>query len=433
MKLNLLLISGLLTSGAMAQLPQRADIGLLLNQLPKLPTTTQEALALIGPGKTDRYLSYADALRELTEKTKQPNPITLRKQGQAQATDARFKADGVDKMSDTEKIAYAKKENLGGAGSSNRIDFAQQMQDPAFRKQFEAMTPQQKMALMQQQGVMAAPAAPPQTSNPMQADMMAMMQNPAMRERWKNTSPAEKQAFIEQQKKAKGYDASKQPPQPQTGTSGGFGDMLDGPATPTGPATAPVGVAITTTRSLQESLTELAKTIQAMADQQQQQADQTQATIQKAITEASKKQMAEGIAEARRQGKSGDAWVLTNPAEEHQIRLTALQQQQRNDNTTLATTTTEWTKRQTALKKLVADYQTAMNNIQYGESLFSDDSQFQNVAALTGQQVAVFSALQKIDDLFSKITRLAAQTQNLLDDEGKMKISPRQLLPASGG
>ena len=433
MKHYLSLTALLLSMGAAAQTPQRTDIGSLLNQMPKLPATTQDALAM-GTNISEPYLNYADQIQVLTDKLKTLNPISVRMQKQAVATDAKFKVDGVDKMTDAQKIAYAKQKNLGGAGSGNRIDFAQKMQDPTFRKAFEAMTPQQKMALMQQQGVMAAPAAMPQTSNPMQGDMMAMMQDPAMREKWKNMSPAEKQAFIEQQKKAKGYDASKRPSQPKTDTGMGFGDMLDGPATATpAPASAPVGLAVAKSRALQEALAELAKSVKAMADQQQQQDEQLMAGMHKAIQEAIKKQIAEGIAEAKRQGKSGVSWVLTNPAEDHRIRTDALRQQQRQDNTALSTATTEWNKRQVALKKLIADYQTAMTGIQYGESLFGDDSQFQNMTALTGGQAGIFQALQDIDNAFNKMADQAAKTQDLLGDESKMIPTPRQLLPASGG
>ncbi len=433
MKHCLLLTCLLFAVGAIAQTPQRTDIVTLLNQLPKLPATTQEALAL-GTGLSDPYLNYADQMHALMEKIQTPNPITIRVQKQAVATDAKFKADGVDKMADAEKIAYAKKHNLGGPGSNNRIDFAQKMQDPAFRKQFDAMTPQQKMALMQQQGVMAAPATVPQTSNPMQADMMAIMQDPAMREKWKAMSPAEKQAFIEQQKKANGYDAAKRPNQPKTDTGSGFGDMLDSPASATpAPSSAPVGLAIAKSRALQESLTESAKAVKAMADRQQQQYDQAMATMQNAITELGKKESAEGLAEAKRLGKPGDSWVLTNAAEEHRIRMNAIQQQQRADNAMLTAATIEWTKRQAALKKLVADYQSAMTTIQYGESLFSDDSQFQNAATLSGQQATVFGALQDVANAFNKIASQAAKTQDLLGDESKMTPTPRQLLPASGG
>lgn len=386
----------------------------------------------MGTGISNRYLDYADQIRVLTDNIKQLNPISVRMQQQAVATDAKFKADGVDKMTDTQKLTYAKQQNLGGAGSGNRIDFAQKMQDPAFRKQFEAMTPQQKMALMQQQGVMTAPATVPQTSNPMQADMVAMMQDPAMREKWKNMSAAEKQAFIEQQKKAKGYNESKRPSQPKTDAGGGFGDMLDSPASAT-PASAPIGLAIAKTRALQEALTDLAKSVKAMADQQQQQDEQAMATMQKAIQEAGKKQISDGIAEAKRQGKTGVSWLLTNPAEDHRIRMDALQQLQRLDNTTLTTAAAEWTKRQVSLKKIIAEYQTAMTSIQYGESLFADDKQFQNLATLSGQQATVFSALQDIDTAFNKMASQAAKTQDLLVGEGKMTIGPRQFMAATSG
>ena len=435
---HLFLLSGLITATATAQTPQHVNVGSLLDRVPKLPTTTQEALTIQKAAETngrnaDKYLSYADEMQALSDKIKDLNPISVRLKNGAIAIDAKFKADGVDKMNDEQKIAYARQQKLGGAGSDGRLAFAEQMKDPAFQKKFQAMSPQEKMAYMQQQGVMQAPAAVPQTSNPMQAEMVAMMQDPAMREKWKAMSPSERQVFIEERKKAKGCDASRKPATTQTAASGSFDSMLDdGPSKPAA-APSPANIALVKSKAFMDALVAVSSSIKTLVDQQKQQEEQAKANLQKVLQESAKTQISEGIAEAKRQGKSGQNWVLTNPALERQTRIAACQQRQRADNAALAATTAEWTKRLTALRQTSADYQLAMTAINYGESLFNDDSQFQNLATLSGHQASIFMALRDIDQSFGQLANQSAQTQTNLLDETKLTAGPRQLMQAGEG
>ncbi|WP_375444500.1 hypothetical protein [uncultured Fibrella sp.] len=427
-RLNLLFFV-LLTLPALAQTPQRTDFTALLSQMPPLPGNAQSALAFSQ--QPSPYLPYSDKLRSILDAIQQPNPVSQRAVQKGMAMDAQFKADGVDKMTDAQKIAYARQKNLGGPGSDNRLAFAEQMKDPAFQKRFQAMSTQEKMALMQQQGVLAKPAAVPQTSNPMQADMVAMMQDPAMREKWKNMSQAERQAFIEQQKKAKGYDTSRRPSAPTSDTSGSFADMIDGPSTAA--SGTPVMNAIDAVDALQTALTNLAKSTQTLAEQQLQQANQRQAAMQRTLTEAEKVQQAEGMAEAKRQGKSGQNWVLTNPAADRQIRVNAGTEQQKADNLTLSTAHSQWTQQQGVLRQAIATYQKAMTAINYGESLYADDTQFKNLTTLAGKQAAALSALQSIADSFSKVALLSATNQTNLINNSQPVSSPRQLMQGDGG
>lgn len=425
-RLHFFLIS-LLALPALAQTPQRIDFTALMSQMPPLPGNTQAALE--ASQQPNLYLTYADKLRSILDAIQQLNPVSQRAVQKGVAMDAQFKADGVDKMSDDQKVAYAKQKNLGGAGSSSRIDFAQKMQDPAFLKQFQAMSPQEQMAYMQKNGVMAKPANVPVTSNPMQADMVAMMQDPAMRDKWKNMSPAEKQAFIEERKKAKGYDASRRPSVPTSDTSGSFSDMLDGPS----PASSsPVIEAITASQNLETAITEFAKSTKALADLQTQQTDQRQAAMQRTLTEAGKVQEADGMVEAKRQGKTGKNWILTNPSADRQIRVNAGLEQQRADNTLLSTVTSQWNRQQTTLRQTVAAYQKAMAAISYGKSLYADDTQLKNLATLAGKQAAALSALQSIADSFNKVASTAANNQTNLNNNSQPVTSPRQLMQGDG-
>lgn len=428
----------LLSLTAAAQTPQKINIGSVIDRMPKLPASTQEALTIskaaeAGGRTADRYQSYADELQALSEKIKELNPISIRIQNKAIATDAKFKADGVDKMTDDQKIAYARQQKLGGPGSDGRLAFAEQMKDPAFQQKFQAMTPQEQMAYMQQKGVMKAPASIPQTSNPMQADMVAMMQDPAMREKWKTMSPTERQAFIEERKKAKGYDASRRPAATQTSTSGSFDSMLDD--APTGKPSAsasPVTNALTKSKAFQDALVAINTTIQNLALKQNQQMDMAKANLQKVLEELVKQQSVEGKAEAKRQGKSGLNWVLTNPALERQTRIANCQERQRTDNASLVTIAAEWTSHLAALKQTATDYQAAMTAINFGESLYKDDSQFQNLATLSGHQQAILMALKNIDEAFGQLTNRTAQTQTNFLDESKLTAGPRQLIQSSG-
>ncbi|MEZ0541099.1 hypothetical protein [Fibrella arboris] len=425
----LFLVSLLPTLPALAQTPQRIDFASLISQMPPLPGTAQAALA--ASQQPNPYLAYSDNLRKALDAIQQLNPVAQRAVQKGMAMDAQFKADGVEKMSDAQKIAYAREKNLAGAGSSARLDFAQKMKDPAFQKQFQAMSPQEKMALMQQQGMMAPPTAVPATGNPMQADMLAMMQDPAMRDKWKNMSPAERQAFIEQQKRAKGYDASRRPSAPASATTGSFSDMIDDPSATA--ANTPVLNAINASTALQNALTAYAKSVQTLADLQRQQADQRQAAMQRTLTEAGKVQENEGMTEAKRQGKPGKNWILTNPAADRQIRVNTGLEQQRADNTALATATSQWTRQQASLQQAMATYQQAMAAINYGESLYADDTQSQNLALLSGKQAAALSALQSVADSFNKLASMAANNQTNLNNNSQPVTSPRQLMQGDGG
>lgn len=430
-RIILFFLASFLTLSAQAQTLQRVDWNGLFSQMPQLPGNAQSALAFSQ--QPNPYLPYSDRLRTVIDAIQQPNPVSQRAMQKGVAMDAQFKADGVDKMTDSQKLAYAKQKNLGGEGSNARIDFAEKMKDPAFQKKFQAMSPQEKMALMQQQGVMQAPPTNvPQTGNPMQAEMMAMMQDPAMREKWRTMSQAERQAFIEERKKAKGYDASRRPAAtaPSSDTAGGFADMLDGPSPG---SSTPTVDAINASTALQNALTDLAKTTKTLVEQQQQQADQRQAAMQRTLTEAMTTQQNEGMAEAKRQGKTGNHWVLTNPAGDRQIRVNANTEQQGADNTMLSKVHEQWARQQTTLRQAVAAYQKAMTAINYGESLYADDTQFQNLATLSGKQAAALSALQSIADSFGKLAALSASNQQNLVNNSQPASGPRQLMQGDGG
>lgn len=116
-----------------------------------------------------------------------------------------------------------------------------------------------------------------------------------------------------------------------------------------------------------------------------------------------------------------------------QTRIAACQQRQRADNAALSAATSEWTKRLAALRQTATDYQSAMTAINYGESLFNDDSQFQNLATLSGHQAAIFMALRDIDQAFGQLASQSAQTQTDLLDETRLTAGPRQLMQAGEG
>lgn len=421
----------LLTLPALAQTPQRTDMAALIGRMPKLPTSTQEALS--STLQANPYQRYGDELQAILVKIQAANPLTIRAQQKALATDAQFKADGVSEMTDDQKIAYARKKQLGGASMDGRMAFAQKMNDPAFQKKFQAMSTSGKMAVMQEMGATPKPVATTQSSNPMQADMTAMMQDPAMRAKWQAMSPAEKQAFIEERKKAKGYDASKRPAAKQADDNGGsFADAIDSP----GPATAagsPLQVAIGKAQALQKALSDLAQFMQKQADSQLAQTNQRVAARTKAQADALAQQEREGMAEAKRQGKTGINWVLTNTRQDRQILLSSSQQQQQIDVSTLISAAREWAAKQAILILLNADYQSSMEVIKYGEAFFNDDSQFQNMGVMAGQQATAIGALQRINTVFDELTNRAAQNQTDLNSNSQVMTVERQLLQSSGG
>ena len=412
-----LLMTGLNLS---AQTCQKIAVASLIKRMPQPWPNALEALK--NRDNTDEHFRpYADEMRVLLAQIEQPNPVTMRKQKEAQAMSDKFKQDGVDQMTDEQKLAYAKQQNIGGM--QGNIDFAQKMQDPAFRKKFEAMSPQEKMALMQQQGMMKTPAPPQQSSNPMQADMQVLLQDPAFRAKWQKMSPSEQQAYIENYKKSKVYDANKRPaPQGQS-----QGSLMDAFEEDTTKPNSPMSDATQQTRNLGNALKEMLSLVQNTVDQFDQSSEKNNADQQTALNESLKKQNAEGIAMAKKQGKSGVAWIFTNPKADHEIRLQFLNKNLTLANTTLASLSGEWSKRQTQLNILSTVYQAAMNKISFGETFYSDDKQLQNLSNLAGQQALIFASLKDIDELFHRATIMAAKAQDALEAENQVTVGPREL------
>ena len=434
MKKNIILLLNyfLMMGFANAQTMQKIDMPATIGSVPQVYLSVQEAFVNMNGGNTyGRFQPFGFDMQALADKIPTPNPVTLRVKQLAIAQDQKFKADGLDKMSDSQKIDYAKQQGLGGPDAANRLTFAQKMQDPEFKKKFDAMSPQEKVAVVQQQGMIKQQPTMPVSGNPMQTDMMAIMQDPAMREKWQKMSPDEKHTFIENYKKSKGYDESKRQNQAQSGDSGGLGNMLDDNS-PSKPASLSLADdAIFKSKNLIDVVNSNITFSQNTADQFKQNDAKIQSDLQLALTDLGKKATAEGIAEAKQQGKTGVNWVLTNPQGEHILRLQFLNKRVAAGNAALAALTSEWNNRQANLKTLAADYQAAIAKINFGEALYSDDSQLQSLAVLAGYQGGIFSGLKQIDENFYACSLASSNIQRDLNDENLMQIGARQLMQVS--
>ena len=63
-----------------------------------------------------------------------------------------------------------------------------------------------------------------------------------------------------------------------------------------------------------------------------------------------------------------------------------------------------------------------MTKISFGESLYTDDSQFQNLATLAAQQAGIFVALSDLSDAFNQAANKAAAA--LANQNAEKQVTP---------
>jgi hypothetical protein len=206
------LTSAILTYGvtASAQSVAHVDLMKLLNELPPAPASVQDAANNV---KCANGNCNADALFEAFNRD-----FAAAKQawgtvntGQQQQIDSATRMVNtmkpVDGKSKTEQLEAAK--NLPGA-NKNALSLAQQMQDPAFRKKFNAMSKEEKLAYVQGQGVGNTPSSATDgdagLAKTKQDFTQRMASDPGFKERWSKMSRAEQDAYIREQANSNGTD-----------------------------------------------------------------------------------------------------------------------------------------------------------------------------------------------------------------------------------
>ena len=197
----------LLPSAAFAQKPIKTEILPLFDKVPAPPTAPSLTLKLPN-GFADlkrqvEQLSQAIGRGRTTEQSKQ--------EVQMKAVSQKVAADGVEKMTDAQRIAYMQQQGASMPGySPQAMQLAQQMQDPAFATKFAKMSDMEKAQYMQKQ--MAAPGSTQQrvVNDPAfqaaQADFMQQMQNPSFRTAWEKKTEAEQDAYMQLLMRKHGLD-----------------------------------------------------------------------------------------------------------------------------------------------------------------------------------------------------------------------------------
>jgi hypothetical protein len=195
-----------------AQTPAKIDILKAMNEIPTPPASVQDAfsksICTEQSCKSDElFTAFESDWQSAQNQWKVLNQAQVRQVDSAKQLANSMKSSVG--QSTTQQLEAAK-QNIPGA-NQNVMSFAQQMQDPAFKQKFMAMTTEQKMALMQSGGVIATPSNPAIDSDTgitktKQDFQQKMMSDPAFAAKWKNMSPADQDAYMKQQFANNGTD-----------------------------------------------------------------------------------------------------------------------------------------------------------------------------------------------------------------------------------
>ncbi|GEM_PF-6117316 len=206
-----LLISIFFASGVHAQSVAKLDLMKLLEEVPTSPATVSEAhdkavCTANGCRADELFKNFEADWKSANEQWKVMNAGTAHTVDSAKQI-ANMMKPAIGK-SKTEQLEYAK--HMPGA-NTQALSFAQQMQDPAFKKKFQAMSPQEKLAYVQGHGVGGAPSnsvidQDSGLSKTKQDFTNRMISDPAFAAQWKRMTPAEQNAYMKQQADKNGTD-----------------------------------------------------------------------------------------------------------------------------------------------------------------------------------------------------------------------------------
>ena len=143
-----------------AQVTVKKDISKYYSLLPSMPVSLEQAYKVcyckLGACNADSLLKPLKQTAETDAKaigTLSSQESSDTKKGTA--IGAKMQNDGVQGMNDNQKLEYVKNNPQLNGGNQNAIAFAEKMKnDPAEKAKLQAMTPEQKIAYLQQNGVM---------------------------------------------------------------------------------------------------------------------------------------------------------------------------------------------------------------------------------------------------------------------------------------
>jgi len=155
-----------------SQVTVKKDLVAYYDQLPAMPATLQDAYDKCNckTGRCNADTLVAALKRSLQSDAEAMNTLTdanakSMQNGKALAT--QMDKDNVKGMNDNQKLDYAKNNSSLNGGNPNAIAFAQKMQnDPAEKAKLQAMSPSEKIAYLQQNGMLGGATGMPATTQP---------------------------------------------------------------------------------------------------------------------------------------------------------------------------------------------------------------------------------------------------------------------------
>jgi len=168
MRKNILLsLTFLYCIGCYAQQVVKEDVMPYFAKLPTPPSTPKECYTAITEDKgnynTDKIMQpLKGQVEDVIKRISIPNQEAVNSMNSGKQLYDNMQKDNVKGMTQDQQMEYMKTHGQGTAGMPNQgtMDFAQKMKDPAFKAQFDKMSPQEKMAYMQNSGMMNTNTSP---------------------------------------------------------------------------------------------------------------------------------------------------------------------------------------------------------------------------------------------------------------------------------
>ncbi len=322
---------------------------------------------------------------------------------------------GLQGKSTSDQLAIAQK-NIPGM-NTGAVSLAQQMQDPAFKAKFMAMTPEQKLAYMQSSGAIPASSNPAIDSDAgvtktKQDFQQKMMSDPSFAAQMKNMTPAQQDAYMQQQLNKNGTDwnaiaaRSRQntaahpdttaASQPSSGNGDDLMTLDDNPSAAPNAASANLNQQSNATMAALQQFKPSTVTVAAHIDSIIAAAP---VTLQTALKAHQQQVQASGAPE----GEGG----YSDPKGDHAIRLQYIAMEISDVNASLATLQNAFNSDKAKLMSMAGAYNTSLMKSSYGATLTRPADQAY-VTGLAKTQIQAMGCEQTIENAIKKIYPEAA-------------------------
>ncbi len=319
---------------------------------------------------------------------------------------------GIQGKSTSEQLAIAQK-NIPGM-NTGAVSMAQQMQDPAFKAKFMAMTPEQKLAYMQSSGAIPASSNPAIDSDAgvtktRQDFQQKMMSDPSFATQMKNMTPAQQDAYMQQQLNKNGTDWNAIAARSRANTAA-HPDTTGQAASTMGSSTGndlmtlddnPSSAPSSSTVLLVQQSTAAMSALQQFNPSTTAAAAHIDSIIASApgkLQAALKAHQQQLQASGAPQGEGG----YSDPKGDRAIRLQYITNEISDVNAALASLNSAFNSDKSKLNTIVGAYNTSLVKSGYGATLTSPADQA-NITGLAKTQIQAMSAEQNLESTIKKI------------------------------